>query len=108
MRLLREETSMLIYDAIEEYLATKHNSITHDSYAWYTNFLDQFGTWCKTQHLTDLSTLTAGHVQKFVSAARTNNTHTRHARAQVVKGFLSWCAEDDEMGVRERTVKRIE
>src|SRR5205823_9956793 len=42
------------------------------------------------------------------SASTSTNTNTRHARAQIVKGFLSWCSQDEEMGVKERTVKRIE
>ncbi len=99
---------MLIDDVVEEYLAAKRNSITHDTYAWYANYLDQFRKWCHVHHLAELSAITPGNVQQFVSATPTSNTHTRHARAQVVKGFLSWCSEDDELGVRERTVKRIE
>jgi site-specific recombinase XerD len=99
---------MLIRDAIEEYLSSKRNAITHDTYAWYTYYLDCFEDWCSSQHLTDLSSLTATHVQQFVSASPTTNTHSRHARAQIVKGFLTWCAVDEELGVRERTIKRIE
>jgi len=104
----RGDKHMLIHGAIEEYLAAKRNSITHDTYAWYTHYLDLFGTWCTSQHLSDLSSLTPGTVQQFVAASRTTNTHTRHARAQIVKGFLAWCAQDDELGVRSRTVRRIE
>jgi len=99
---------MLIRDAIEEYLATKRPSITHDTYEWYTYLLDFFQRWCDTHHLTVLAELKAPHVAQFVADTPSQNTHTRHARAQVVKSFLRWCSEDDELGVRERTVSRIE
>src|ERR1700676_4260918 len=99
---------MNIRHAIEEYLAAKQNFITHDTYSWYATYLDQFSVWCKTKPLTTLSQITPGHVQQFASAAKTMNTYTRHARVQIVKGFLAWCAQVDEMEVKEKTIKRIE
>jgi site-specific recombinase XerD len=71
-------------------------------------FSPLFNEFCTERGLTDLTQITPTHVQQFVSASPTNNTHTRHARAQFVKGFLSWCAQDEEMGVREKMVRRIE
>lgn len=99
---------MGISDAIEEYLGSKQNTITHSTYDWYAHYLHVFEQWCEENRLTDLSQITAPHVQQFASSAPTKNTNTRHARAQIVKGFLSWCSKDDEMGVKEKTVKRIE
>lgn len=99
---------MYIRDIIEEYLAAKRNAVTHDTYKWYEHYLDAFGDWCNTRKLIELTAITTAHVQQFVAANPTNNTNTRHARAQIVKGFLNWCAQDDELGVRERTVRRIE
>jgi integrase/recombinase XerD len=99
---------MEISAAIDEYLGSKQNSITHKTYEWYALFLGQFDDWCATQHLTDLSSITAPQVQQFVSATPSKNTNTRHHRAQIVKGFPNWCALDDELGVREKTVRRIE
>jgi site-specific recombinase XerD len=99
---------MDIHDAIEEFLGSKQNSITHSTYVWYSRFLSYFDDWTSQHKLTDLTQISAIHVQQFVSACPTINTNTRHARAQIVKGFLSWCSQDEEMGVKERTVKRIE
>lgn len=99
---------MDISGAIEEYLAVKQNSITTSTYEWYATFLSLFADWCTQHQLIDLSALTPPHIQQFVAASPTPNTHTRHARAQVIKGFLAWCAEDPDMGIKERTVKRIQ
>jgi len=90
---------MLIQDAVEEYLATKRNSITHDTYVWYAHHLDCFCKWCIHHQLTTLAELKAPHVAQFAADITSQNTHTRHARAQVVKGFLSWCAEDEKFPV---------
>lgn len=99
---------MLIQDAIEEYLGAKQNSITRDTYVWYSRFLALFSEWCNLHRLIEVDRITAAHVQAFVAACPTDNSHTRHARAQIVKGFLSWCSQDDELGVRRKTVERIE
>lgn len=99
---------MLIHDGIEEYLASKQNSITHSTWIWYDTFLGYFLDWAEQHRLTQLDQITTAHVQQFVADCPTNNTHTRHARAQVVKGFLSWCANDEDMGVRRKVVERIE
>ncbi len=99
---------MDIHAAIGEYLGNKQNSVTHGTYVWYSFFLRLFDGWVTEQGITDLAQVTPVHVQQFVSASPTQNTYTRHARAQIVKGFLAWCAQDEEMGVREKTVKRIE
>lgn len=99
---------MDIHAAIEEFLGTKQNSITQSTYVWYERFLGYFDEWARMNGLTTLNQITAIHVQQFVAASSSSNTNTRHARAQVIKGFLSWCSQDEEMGVKERTVKRIE
>ena len=99
---------MDIRAAIDEYLASKQNSITQKTYTWYAMFLDQFARWCDAHSITALSRITTPHVQQFVSDCPTNNSNTRHHRAQVVKGFLNWCAQDEDFGVREKMVRRIE
>ncbi len=101
---------MLISAAIEEYLGSKQNSITRDTYVWYSRFLLLFAEWCDAYppRLMEVDKVTAAHVQAFVADCPTANSHTRHARAQIVKGFLSWCSQDDELGVRRKTVERIE
>lgn len=99
---------LLIRDGIEEYLLAKQNSITRDTYAWYRRFLSLFNAWTDQNRIRELGEVRASHVQQFVSDAPTENTHTRHARAQIVKGFLSWCARDVETGVKRSVVDRIE
>lgn len=99
---------MNIGDAIDEYLGSKQNSLTHKSYTWYTQRLTAFDRFCRDKRLTDLTQITAPHVQQFVQTVPSTNTYTRHGYVQVVKGFLNWCSQDDELGVRERTVRRIE
>ena len=98
---------MTIDDAVEEYLAAKR-LLAHDTYVWYARFLDYFIHWANEHRLFNVEEVTAGHVAAFVSDCPTDSPNTRHARAQVVKGFLNWCAKDPEMGVRQVTVNRIE
>jgi site-specific recombinase XerD len=88
-----------ITTAIDEYLSTKQVSIRWSTYDWYSRFLGQFEKWAKDHELTDLSQITAGHVAGFIADTPSRNTYTRHHRAQIVKGFLSWCAKDPDMGV---------
>src|SRR6266581_8565983 len=99
---------MDISASIGEYLDSKQNSITAKTYEWYDTFLSVFKKWCDEQHVSDLSQITAPIVQKFVAACPTDNSNTRHHRAQIIKGFLNWCARDEDMGVKEKTVQRIE
>jgi site-specific recombinase XerD len=99
---------MDISASIGEYLDSKQNSITAKTYEWYDAFLTTFKKWCDEQHLTDLSQITAPIVQRFVAACPTDSSNTRHHRAQVVKGFLNWCAKDEDMGILLKTVRRIE
>jgi site-specific recombinase XerD len=99
---------LLISSTIDEYLACKENALTHDTYHWYVWMLGLFKKWCEANNITTLPQITAAHVQQFVSADSKLSANTKHHRAQVVKGFLRWCSLDDETGVRERTVRRIE
>jgi site-specific recombinase XerD len=99
---------MLISDAVEEYLCSKQHSITHDTRAWYMYHLDHLVKWCSRRQIEHLSEITPALIQKALSEHPRTNSNTRHGFVQVVKGFLRWCSEDDELGVRERTVRRIE
>jgi integrase/recombinase XerD len=99
---------MDISASIEEYLDSKQNAVTAKTYEWYSTFLTTFQKWCDEQHLKDLSEITAPIVQRFVSATPTSNSNTRHHRAQIVKGFLRWAAQDEDMGILLKTVARIE
>lgn len=100
-----------IQGAIEEYLGAKQNSITRKTLDWYTEFLDLFLRFCQDHEprLIELADITPTIVQQFVGACKPDaSPHTRHARAQIVKGFLNWCAKDEDMGVRAKMVSRIE
>ena len=99
---------MILSDAVEEYLCSKQHSITHDTRAWYTYHLDYLVRWCSQRQIKHVSEITPSLIQKAVSDHPRTNANTRHGFVQVVKGFLRWCSEDDDLGVRERTVKRIE
>jgi site-specific recombinase XerD len=97
-----------ISTSIDEYLATKQVSLRWSTHDWYSRFLGQFEKWTIEHQLNDLSQITAGHVAQFIADTPSHNTYTRHHRAQIVKGFLSWCAKDSDMGVRKSVVERIE
>lgn len=99
---------MNISDAIDEYLGCKRNSITHKTYIWYEARLDFFLAWAATHGYCNLAQITAPLVAQCVASLPSTNSYTRHGYAQVIKGFLNWCALDEEYGVRERAVKRIE
>jgi site-specific recombinase XerD len=94
--------------AIDEYLSAKQHSITSSTYDWYMRYLGFFEKFCQRNKIKDTADITFKHVQQFVSESPSQNSYTLHARAQIVKGFLSWCAKDEDFGVKERTVRRIE
>ncbi|HEU5377291.1 MAG TPA: tyrosine-type recombinase/integrase [Ktedonobacteraceae bacterium] len=94
--------------AIDEYIACKRNKLTSDSRQWYKWLLGKFEQWCRVRDLMDLGQITPRLVQEFIADNPDHSSNTRHHRAQVVKGFLRWCAADDDMGVRQKTVDRIE
>jgi len=98
-----------LHGAIEEFLLSKGTSWTAKTFKWNSYFLGRFEKWCreKSSPINKLEQITPTLVQAF-AADTTPNTHTRHARAQIVKGFLSWCASDAETGVKRGMVERIE
>lgn len=99
---------MEIMAAVDEYLATKAPTWTHKSYQWYRKILGSFLKWCEANNVSELDRLTAVHVQAFVTANPLLSDNTKHHRAQIVKGFLRWCSDDPDFGVKEKTIKRIE
>lgn len=100
---------MDIHGAIEEFLLSKEPSWTAKTFSWNRYFLGRFEDWCASQtpSITTMGQVTVAKVQTFI-AATTPNPHTRHARAQIVKGWLNWCSKDAEIGVRRSLVERIE
>lgn len=98
-----------ISDAIKEYLLAKQNSITIKTYRWYDQFLSTFLDWCNTQDtpINEMHQIEPVHFHTFVAESNNQSTYTRHHRAQIVKGFLRWCSEDEDMGVKRRMVERL-
>jgi site-specific recombinase XerD len=85
---------------------------------WYVQKLELFAEWCDQEQI-DLENLKASHVRRFIEGlrSRTNqqtgktiSSYTLRGYAQVIKGFLNWCAKEDglEELVSEKTPKRIE
>lgn len=99
---------MEIAATVDEYLLCRKNALTHDTYKWYVWMLGVFEKWCTEQNITTLEQVTPGIVQQFVNAEPHLSGNTKHHRAQVVKGFLKWCAADEDLGVRAKMVARIE
>jgi site-specific recombinase XerD len=99
---------MDVLDAVDEYLSAKRNSVTVKTYRWYNQRLQSFTDYCKLNDYTEMKQVTVLVVQRFISDLPTTNSYTRHGYAQVIKGFLSWCSQDEEFDVKERTVRRIE
>ena len=99
---------MKIEDGIDEYMTSKSNSLTAKTLRWYTYHLKRFALWCKENDVQDLPLITASHVQRATTDYHTDNSYSKHGYTQVIKGFLNWCAQDEDTGVKERTVRRIE
>lgn len=83
--------------------------------AWYLQKLGVFLEWGAAQNKNTLEQLTSGDLRRFLAEARARNnpqtgaplsSYTLHGYMQVVKGFLTWCADEDL--VSERLAKRIE
>jgi site-specific recombinase XerD len=111
---------MLLTDAIDEYhIATL--DLTPKTQAWYEQKLRIFSEWCSTQHsdmqLADVSPST---VRRFLDYLRTSPTLDAHRKqfreppstatlkgyAQVIKGFLTWTADEGLLTDRA-TAQRI-
>lgn len=99
---------MRLEDAVEEYLGAKQNSITAKTLRWYKYHLTRFTLFCHEQDISAVSRITPATVQAAVNAYATENSNSNHGYVQVIKSFLSWCSKDEDMGVRDKTVRRIE
>ena len=108
---------MLLTDAVEEYRVAILD-LTPSTQRWYEHKLRIFGEWCN-EHMDNapvqLSDVTPGTVRRFLEYHRTTPTLDEHRSkhreppsaatlrgyAQVIKGFLVWCADE---GLGDRAV----
>lgn len=93
---------MQLSEAVEEYRYAKLH-LSPDTVRWYMDRLGPFVRWCEQEDIA-LESLRVGHFRRFLEHLRTKknprtnlpfSTYTLHGYAQVVKGFLSWCSQED-------------
>src|SRR5258708_34796 len=102
---------MTISEAIDAY-SYAVLSLSPKTQEWYLQKLEVFGTWC--QDIT-IETLKPLHLQKFAEylKTRTNkkgvpiSTYTIHGYMQVIKTFLKWCFEEEDMQIQEKLLKKV-
>jgi len=108
---------MDIQQAVTEYeYATA--GLTSMTKRWYTYKLKYFLSWCERYNYT-LEDLTPARIRRYLQFLRSEykqangkqlSDYTIHGYAQVVKGFLSWCSQEEGLDqyVSEKAVARIE
>jgi len=108
---------MEVKKALEEYrFAILENSAKTQE--WYMQKLGVFADWCANEQLL-LENVRVADVRRFIHTVSTQtnprtgkplSSYTIHGYAQVIKGFLNWCAKEDglENLVSSRVPKRID
>jgi integrase/recombinase XerD len=105
---------MQVRQALDEYqyATLDHSPMTR---RWYVQKLEAFAQWCHAQQLDDLDSVKPIEVRRFIGELRERDSqrtgrplssYTLHGYAQVIKGFLAWCAKEEL--ISERVAKRIE
>ena len=109
---------MLVSDAIEDYRYAK-GSKSSQTQLWYKAKLKCFAQWCEQEQLT-MKDIKPAHIRRYLDYRRKQynpitgkllSTYTLHGDAQVIKGFLNWCAieyEFEGLAELERVANRIE
>ncbi len=108
---------MDIKSTIEEYLYALAD-LTSPTRRWYAYKLRYFTSWCEHYNYT-LEDLTPARIRRYLQFLRSEykqahgkqlSDYTIHGYAQVVKGFLSWCSQEEGLDqyVSEKSVSRIE
>ena len=64
---VKRRTRMRIESIVDEYLASKQNRITSNTYEWYDIQLKKFVEWCHEHQITELSQITPVLVNQFVA-----------------------------------------
>jgi site-specific recombinase XerD len=105
---------MELYYALDDYrYAILHQ--TPRTQGWYLEKLSRFVAWCAAQGVQTVDQITAPAIRRFLAAMQERrnahtgqpiSTFTLHGYAQVVKGFLNWCAKEEL--ISEKLPKRIE
>jgi site-specific recombinase XerD len=82
---------------------------------WYGDKLTAFQTWAEENGTSELEDVTPALVRRYLaylrgtSSQRTGkplSSYTTHGYAQVIKGFLAWCAREEL--IPEKVAKRID
>ncbi|HEX9037669.1 MAG TPA: tyrosine-type recombinase/integrase [Ktedonobacterales bacterium] len=82
---------------------------------WYEEKLRTFQAWAEASGTLDIEDVTPAHVRRYLAYLRENpsprtgqprSSYTVRGHAQVIKGFLSWCAREDL--ISERIAKRVD
>lgn len=108
---------MQVSQAVEDYRYAIL-SLSPKTQRWYKEKLGVFAAWCDTEQI-QLERVRVADVRRFIDVLRRNpssrtgkalSSYTLHGYAQVVKGFLNWCAKEDglEELVSEKTARRVE
>src|SRR5258708_22870731 len=109
---------MKIQAAIEEYAYATQN-LALKTRRWYDQKLKYFADWCTANGYKDLEDIRAGVVRRYLDYLRTTPSSTTkkpltertiRGYAQVIKGWLAWCAQEDGIDhlISPKTIKAIE
>jgi len=102
-----------VRSAIDEYLFAKKGQVTAKTYRWYEQKLLKFCAWCEEQTLS-LAEIKAPTVRAYLHgltvSGRKMSDYTRRGYAEVIKGWLSWCASEEEFedSISAKLAPRIE
>src|SRR5205807_2003349 len=89
-------------------------SLSPKTQQWYLQKLQVFGTWCHEQAIT-LETLKPIHLRQFAEYLKTRvnsktgkliSTYTQHGYFQVIKTFIKWCSEEEDLEVNDKLLKK--
>lgn len=103
---------MHLQAALTEFEYSKDH--TPSSWAWYGSRLGAFVSWATAQGCTDIETLTAPLIRRYIDERRTTPTqrdghplssHTLHGHVRAIRALLNWASREDLLD--ERVVRRV-
>lgn len=98
----------LIDDTIDEYLSTKGLELRAKTMKWYTYHLGTLSDWCKENRISEPRELVTPQMLRRVNdEVHFENPTSRHGYMQVVRGFLNWCSTDEDLKIKELTLRRF-
>src|SRR6266849_8209947 len=89
-------------------------SLSPKTQVWCLQKLEVFGIWCQEQDIT-LETLKAIHLHQFAEYLKTRvnpqtskpiSTYTQHGYFQVIKTFIKWASEEEDLEVNDKLLKK--